>query len=215
MYNAFNSTVIALIPKFNTPSLFVNHQSYSLCNFIYKIISKIIPSRFFPIFSHHISSGDISFLEDRQIHKDVSISQEGLHNIKTMRLKVMILKINVYKAFDRVKWLYITLILTHPCFKNYFIKLTMCCITSTSFVVLINGAASNFFHAERGIRHGCPLSPLLFLQIVEGLRKLVHRSISHRTLKGSHIGNRKTFSHPLFIMMFISFLMDHAVTSIN
>jgi len=42
-----------------------------------------------------------SFLEDRQIHEAIDIAQERIHNINTMILKGMILKINLSKAFDR------------------------------------------------------------------------------------------------------------------
>jgi len=49
----------------------------------------------------------------------------------------------------------------------------MSCIQSTLLVVLINGTTSPFFHENRGLRQGFPLSHLLFLLVVEALRKLV------------------------------------------
>jgi len=47
----------------------------------------------------------------------------------------------------------------------------MSCITSTYFVVLINGSASLFFKDERVIHQGFPLSPLVFLLVEEGLSR--------------------------------------------
>jgi len=49
----------------------------------------------------------------------------------------------------------------------------MSCITNVPFNVLINGADSPFFHSKRGLSHTCPLSPLRFLLIMEGLSRLV------------------------------------------
>lgn len=93
--------------------------------------------------------------------------------MKSKKLKGAILKIDLAKDFDRVSWLYIKMNLTHPRFPPPFIDWVMCCITSVSFGVLINGPASYFFHAKCGLRQACPLSPLLFLIVMEGLSRLI------------------------------------------
>jgi len=58
------------------------------------------------------------------------------------------------------------------------------CITSSSYSILINATAPNFFHAERGLRQGLPLSPLLFLLIMEGLSRLISTARSSGDLHG-------------------------------
>ena len=50
-----------------------------------------------------------------------------------------------------------------------FINWVMSSLTSVSFSVLINGVESPFFRSRRGLRKGCPLAPMLFLIVVEGL----------------------------------------------
>ena len=88
-----------------------------------------------------------------------------------MNLKGSVLKIDLSKAYDKVSWLYIRMLLTHLGFGIGFIRWILRCIIKDSFSVLINGANSPFFHVERGLRHGFPLSPLLFLIVVEGIRR--------------------------------------------
>ena len=107
------------------------------------------------------------------MHEAIGVAQEGLHSAKTKNKKGAILKIDLSKAFDKVSWIYLRLLLTHLGFNYSFIKWIFACITTASFVVLINGAASHFFHAERGLRQGCRLSPLLFLLVVEGLSRAI------------------------------------------
>ena len=93
--------------------------------------------------------------------------------MKTQNLKGAILKIDLSKAYDKVSWTYIHMLLIHLGFGIALVRWIMCCVTTVSFSVLINGAASPFFHAERGLRQGCPLSPLLFLLVAEGLSCLL------------------------------------------
>jgi len=106
MWESFNSTFIALIPKSDYPLTFDDFRPISLCNCIYKIIAKIIANRLKPILSAHISPQQFSFLQNRQIHEAVGTAQELLHSVQTKKLKGMILKIDLSKAFDRVNWLY-------------------------------------------------------------------------------------------------------------
>jgi hypothetical protein len=107
--------------------------------------------------------------------------------MKTKKIKGEVLKIDLSKAYDRVNWLYIRLLLTHLGFEVDFIRWVMCCISTASFVILINGSASPFFRAERGLCQGCPLSPLLFLLVAEGLSRDLETTKINKELCGISI----------------------------
>ena len=77
-----NATFIALIPKMDKPKAFDDFRPISLCNCLYKIISKIIARRIKEILSRKISKEQFGFLEGRKIHVAIVVSQEGLHSIK-------------------------------------------------------------------------------------------------------------------------------------
>lgn len=108
-----NHTFIALIPKSDDPSSYNDFRPISLCKCRYKIISKIIANRIKPILSTHISSEQFAFLHHRHIQEALGTAQESLHSIKHKNLKGISLKIDLAKAFDKVNWLYLKMILTH------------------------------------------------------------------------------------------------------
>jgi len=122
-----------------------------------------------------------------------------MHNIKTHKQKGVVLKIDLSKAYDRVNWIYLRLLLTHLGFGFSFINWVMSCIFSVSFVVLINGVATPFFQAERGLHQRCPLSPLLFLLVVEGLSMALKEAKSIRTFNDIPVTHLFSLTHLLFV----------------
>jgi hypothetical protein len=110
-------------------------------------------------------------LQGRIIHEVIGSTQEGLHSIKNYKWSISIIKIDLSKAYDIVSWLCLRLLLLNIGFELPLVKWIMSCVTTTSFVVLINGARSPFFNSSRGIHEGFPLSPYLFLLLVDGLNR--------------------------------------------
>ena len=82
---SINSTFLALIPKKDKPISFVDFRPISLCNLVYKLISKIIDVRLKPFLDSHISREQFGFLKNRQIVEPIGITQETLHSVKTKK----------------------------------------------------------------------------------------------------------------------------------
>eukprot|EP00253_Pinus_taeda_P015727 PITA_15727 len=199
VYSPFNATFIALIPKKEVPETYEDFRPISLCNSIYKIIAKVIAIRIKPILSRHISMEQFGFLNGRQIHEAIGVAHEVLHSVKQKNKKGAILKIDLSKAYDQINWIYIRPLLTHLGFKTDFISWIMGCITNVSYAVLINGATTPFFKGQRGLRQGCPLSPLLFLLVAEGLSQLIQKAKREGKVKGLKVAINLNISHLLFV----------------
>jgi hypothetical protein len=75
----------------------------------------------------------------------------------------------------------------------------MSCITSSSFVVLINREAMDFFRSGKGIRQGCPLSLLLFILVMEGLSLLMKDSLARGAVSGIKVSRMINILHILFV----------------
>ena len=99
---ALNATFITLIPKCDNPSSLADFRPISLCNLLYKIISKLAAIRLKAVLDKAISKHQFGFLHDRHIIEPVGIVQEALHTIKTENQNAMVLKLDLVKAFDIV-----------------------------------------------------------------------------------------------------------------
>ena len=62
------------------------------------------------------------------------------------------------------------------------------CLESSSISVLINGSPTEEFKPSRGLRHGDPMAPLLFLVVAEGLAGLVRQASKQNMLTGVKVG---------------------------
>lgn len=65
------------------------------------------------ILSKQISHQQFAFLKGRQIYGAVGVAQEGLYSIKLTKLRIMVVKVDHLKAYDRFSWLYLRFMLIH------------------------------------------------------------------------------------------------------
>jgi len=74
------------------------------------------------------------------------------------------------------------------------------CITTPSFLVLLNGEPLEIFGASSGYRQGDPLSPYLFIIMDKGLGKLIKSHVSQNLIHVWQRGNGlPTLSHLQFV----------------
>ena len=122
-----------------------------------------------------------------------------MHTISSKKLKSVVLKIDLSKAYDKVSWTFLRIVLTKMGFTVPFITWIMSSLSYVSFALLINGATSSFFRSGRGLRQGCPLAPLLFLIVVEGMSRALLSAKECGDLHGISLGNDISISHVLFV----------------
>ena len=73
------------------------------------------------------------------------------------------------------------------------------CISSDSFVILINGVVSNLLKLEREIMQGFQLSPLLFPLVEKGPSRSLKEISTSGNFKGIYVGNTHNVSDLPFV----------------
>jgi len=185
-----NESHIALIPKKLVPLIPADYRPISLCNVIYKLITKFLANRLKPHLPDYIHPAQQAFIEGRRISNNIIIAQEINHSfaLSSWKEKDFMLKIDLAKAFDRVEWNFIVSALSHKGLHGHFINLIHACISSPTFSVIINGQPSTKFKSKRGIRQGCPLLPYLFFLTINELSIALQEALPNSSLTGIILG---------------------------
>ncbi len=145
---------------------------------------------------------------------NVIIAQELIHSIqrKKGRIGQFILKLDLEKAYDRLKWDFIREVLMFFKFPTSFVNLVLECVSTSSFSILVNGGQMETFKPSKGIRQRDHLSPYLFILCMEYLSLKILEACdnnSWKAIKASRSG--PGFSH----LIFADDLLFCAETSIN
>ena len=107
MLPALNYTNIVLIPKVKNLDKMSDFRRISLCNVIYKIISKVLANKLKQVLLETISPTHSTFVLGRLIIDNVLVAFETphtMHSRKKSKTGSLALKLDVSKAYDRVEW---------------------------------------------------------------------------------------------------------------
>ncbi|GKB58259.1 RNA-directed DNA polymerase, eukaryota, partial [Tanacetum coccineum] len=190
-----NSSFIALIPKIQDAKFVKNYRPISLIGSIYKIISKVMANRLRLVLPTLISEVQSAFVANRQILDGPFILNELISWCKHTKFKGMIFKVDFEKAFDSVKWDYLDETLKSFGFGLKWRKGLRGCLYNVKGSVLVNGSPTKEFQFYKGLKQGDPLSPFLFILIMETLHLSFMRINNSGLYKGISINGSLTLSH--------------------
>ena len=158
-----NASFLTLIPKEKGAKNFNRFRPTSLCNMGFKIITKIMANRLKRFLPKLIPKNQGGFVRGRQILDNIILVQEAIHTSCKKKEKGMVVKLDLANAFDRVKHDFLFAVMRNFGFNQNFIEWVKACISAPWIAPLVNGQPARFFQATRGLRQGCPLSPLLYV----------------------------------------------------
>ncbi|GKB44769.1 RNA-directed DNA polymerase, eukaryota [Tanacetum coccineum] len=162
-----NSSFITLIPKTQDAKMVKDFRPISLIGSTYKIITKIMANRLSMVISDLVSDVQSAFVSNRQI----------------------------LDAFDSVRWDFLDDILDKFGFGTKWRGWIQGCLSSAMGSILVNGSPTTEFKFHKGLKQGDPLSPFLFILVMESLHLSFNHILNAGLFKGIFIDNSLTLSH--------------------
>ncbi|XP_026433561.1 uncharacterized protein LOC113331002 [Papaver somniferum] len=122
----------------------------------------------------------------------------------------IICKIDLEKAFDRINWKYLEVVMLQMGFSSKLCKWLRFCYSTSTFSVLINGSSFGFFSSSRGVRQGCPVSPILFNIAMEGFSRYMDRASQLSLFSGFSVTTSSITVNHLHYADDTIFFIDHS-----
>jgi uncharacterized protein (DUF1330 family) len=144
--------------------------------FPYKRAAKAVTNHLRGCLDKIISEEQSAFVPGHTITDNVVVAFESVHAVKRRNKGKNFscaVKIDMMKAYDRVEWHYLEVILLKLGFSINIVRLIMKCVTSVRFAVRVNGQLLPFFTPSLGLHQGDPMSPYLFLLYAESFTSLL------------------------------------------
>ncbi|GKE52490.1 RNA-directed DNA polymerase, eukaryota, partial [Tanacetum coccineum] len=164
-----NSSFVTLIPKIPNANMVKDFRPISLIGSMYKIIAKILANRLVMVLGDLVNEVHYAFVADRQILDGPFILNELIQWCKKKKKQSLIFKIDFEKAYDSIRG-----------------------------SVIVNGSPTDEFQFYKGLKQGYPLSPFLFILVMETLHMSFQRVVDAGLFKAIRLAPSLHLSHMFY-----------------
>lgn len=203
--NSWRKSIQFPLKKKSRPLTTNDFRKISLCNIGYKIYAKWVLS----ILKKYLNEPGIhqaAFTNDRSTDDNIFMVRRVMEENWNAGQKLYILSIDLEKAFDMVSLADLGEMLEGMEVPSKVINRVLQCMRGENLKILWNGQLSNSVNRGRGIKQGCPLSPHIFIYILQNVLQTVEDEVE----------NLKLLSHGIFSLpLLLAFADDILLLSNN
>lgn len=157
----FNHGRLYVIPK-DTSYTIDRTRPIVVNNAANRILTSVMVELVTPALQHLIEASQKGFIEGRQGTEHVVDLNTLFYDGIRQRENVFILFLDTEKAFDSVDQQFIAAVLNRICMPPWCIDFIMSLFVDVLVFPVLSEKTSTSIKIERGVKQGCPLSPLLF-----------------------------------------------------
>ncbi|KAE8778281.1 hypothetical protein D1007_48866 [Hordeum vulgare] len=176
-FQKLNEALLTLLPKRADARSLYDYRTISLIHIFAKLVAKLLSLRLSPHLGSMVSTNQSAFIGGRCIHDNFMLVQQTarlLHDLKAPR---MLLKLDIAWAFDNVSWPFLLHFLAHLGFGPRWREWISILLSTASTRVLINGHPGPPIDHAHGLRQGDPVSPMLFMTVIDVLNSMLLRAV--------------------------------------
>ncbi|GKE01280.1 RNA-directed DNA polymerase, eukaryota, reverse transcriptase zinc-binding domain protein [Tanacetum coccineum] len=124
---------------------------------------------------------------DQQVELELDVSKEEIKRA-----------VDFEKAYDSVRWDFLDDVLKKFGFGDKWCNWTQSCLRSSRGSIIINGSPTEEFQFYKGLKQGDPLSPFLFILVMESLHLSFQRVVDAGMYKGIKLSPSLNLSHMFY-----------------
>lgn len=175
---------IILIPKPDKDhTMCKNYRPISLTNIDIRLYSKIISNRLTPILPNYIELDQTGFMKGRETKDNIIKTCTLIEYAQKTAIQTCLLTVDAEKAFDRVAGQFLKEALIQIGMDPKMFNRIVALYSNSRAKVRTNGILSEYIEITNGTRQGCPLSPLLYILVMEHLVMAIRKNKDIKGIK--------------------------------
>nr|XP_045087277.1 uncharacterized protein LOC123494868 [Aegilops tauschii subsp. strangulata] len=167
-----NKALVSLLPKNAGASDVKDSRPVSIISGPIKIFDKILASRLAVDLPKLVGQHQSAFVRGRSLHDNFMLVQCTALRLHSLKSPSVLLKLDITKAFDTVRWPFLLEVLRRFGFGERWIAWICGLLGTSSTRIKVNGLPGRPILPCQGFRQGDPLSPMLFIICMEPLLAL-------------------------------------------
>jgi hypothetical protein len=182
-FSALNTAYITLLPKKGDAEQPKDFRPISLVHSIAKLITKVMANRLAGRLNQLVSPNQSAFIKGRFIQDNFMLVQQTTRFLHQQKQPRILLKLDITKAFDSVSWPFLLEVMQHLGFGPIWRDILYGLLYSSTTQVLLNGIPGRRIFHRRGLRQGGPLSPMIFLLVMDVLGSMIGKAAEEELLQ--------------------------------
>lgn len=147
------------------------------------LISKMLALRLAPPMDQIVDKNQNAFIRTHSIHDNYKYGQRAAVLIQKKKVPMLLLKLDISKAFDTVSWPFLLEVLQAHGFGHQWQRWIEILLSTATSRILLNGQQGPPIRHMRGVRQGDSVSPLLFIITMDVLHCLFLKATSDGVLR--------------------------------
>jgi hypothetical protein len=172
-WNLLNSAHITLIEKKDEAQAIGDYCPISVMHSIAKLLAKILTIWLANHLDKLVSRSQSTFIKGRNIHDNFQYVQGAFKHFHQAKTSMLLLKLDITKAFDNVRWEYLLELMEQLGFGQRSRDILSLIWSSTTSRIMLNGALGRPIRHYRGLHQGGPLSPMLFIFAMDPIQRML------------------------------------------